>query len=125
MKRLLAATSFVIVGLLASPDPMVAHHSTADYEKTMTTVSGTVTDYKLQNPHTQIFFEVKNDKGAVEKWVAETNSAVALYRSGWTRTTLKLGDKITATGNRAQNGATLMHLRKIQLDGKELPMGRT
>jgi hypothetical protein len=125
MKRLLAATSFVIVGLLASPDPMVAHHSTADYEKTMTTVSGTVTDYKLQNPHTQIFFEVKNDKGAVEKWVAETNSAVALYRSGWTRTTLKLGDKITATVNRAQNGATLMHLRKIQLDGKELPMGRT
>ena len=124
MKRLLAATSFFIVGLLVSPDPMVAHHSTADYEKTLTTVSGTVTDYKLQNPHTQIFFEVKNDKGAMEKWVAETNSAVALYRSGWTKTTLKLGDKVAATGNRAQNGATLMHLRKILLDGKELPMGR-
>jgi hypothetical protein len=123
MTRLLAAASFVVVGLLVSPDSMIAHHSTADYEQTLTTVSGTVTDYKLANPPTQISFEVKNDKGAAEKWVAETNSAVALYRSGWTKTTLKMGD-ITATGNRAQNGGSLMHLRKILLDGKELPMGR-
>jgi hypothetical protein len=124
MKRFLAAASAVIVGLLISPVAIVAHHSTADYETKLTTVSGTVTDYKLVNPHTQIFFDVKDDNGKVEKWVAETNSAVALYRTGWSKTTLKLGDKITATGNRAMNGATLMHLRTILLNGQELPMGR-
>jgi hypothetical protein len=124
MKRLLAASSFIVVGWLMSSAPAIAHHSTADYETKLTTVNGTVTDYKLMNPHTQIFFDVKDDKGNVEKWVAETNSAVALYRSGWTKTTLKLGDRITATGNRALNGTTLMHLRKILLEGQELPMGR-
>ena len=96
----------------------------ASAQTSQTTVSGTVTDYKLVNPHTQIFFDVKDDNGKVEKWVAETNSAVALYRTGWSKTTLKLGDKITATGNRAMNGATLMHLRTILLNGQELPMGR-
>jgi uncharacterized protein DUF6152 len=124
MKILLAASSFIVVGWLMSPVSIVAHHSTADYETKSTTVDGTVTDYKLMNPHTQIFFDVKDDKGHVEKWVAETNSAVALYRTGWTKTTLKPGDRITATGNRAMNGTTLMHLRKILLDGQELPMGR-
>ena len=84
MKRLLAATSFIIVGVLMSV-PTIAHHSTADYETKLTTVTGTITDYRLMNPHTQIFFDVKGDKGNVEKWVAETNSAVALYRTGWTK----------------------------------------
>jgi hypothetical protein len=124
MKRLLAASSFIVVGCLMSWVPMIAHHSTADYETKLTTVNGTVTDYKLMNPHTQIFFDVKDDKGNVEKWVAETNSAVALYRTGWTKATLKPGDRITATGNRAVNGTPLMHLRKILLEGQELPMGR-
>jgi hypothetical protein len=124
MKRVLAATSLFVVGLLISSALVSGHHSTADYETKLTTINGTVTDYKLMNPHTQIFFDVKDDKGNVEKWVAETNSAVALYRTGWTKTTLKLGDRITATGNRAMNGTPLMHLRKILLNGEELPMGR-
>ena len=50
MKRLLAATSFIIVGVLMSV-PTIAHHSTADYETKLTTVTGTITDYRLMNPH--------------------------------------------------------------------------
>src|SRR5688500_861864 len=124
MKNLLAWTLFIAVGLFMASGPTAAHHSTADYETTMTTVTGTVTEHRLLNPHTQISFDVKDDKGNVEKWIAETNSAVAPYRTGWTRNTLKAGDQITATGNRAKNGMPLMHLRKIFLNGQELVMGR-
>ena len=47
------------------------------------------------NPHSIIFFEVTDKTGKTERWQAELGSANQLNRTeGWTRTTLKAGDKI-------------------------------
>jgi hypothetical protein len=125
MKSFLASILFIAVGLVMSSRPVFGHHSTAAYDMTkMTTVKGTVTGFQLVNPHAQIRFDVKDDKGNVEKWTAELNSAASLYRSGWTKNSVKVGAEIIATGNRSSNGTLTMHLRTVLLDNQELPIDR-
>jgi hypothetical protein len=112
--------------LLIGSGGVFAHHGTAAYDMTnMTTVKGTVTDFQFINPHSEIYFDVKNDKNEIEKWIAEGNSRTALSRFRWKKDSLKPGDQITAIGNRSKNGSTTMHLRKIILaNGQELPVVR-
>ena len=64
MKRELLAVLAVAVGLLMGSGPLLAHHSTALYEKQhVTTLQGTVTALEFINPHVQIRFEVKDSQG--------------------------------------------------------------
>ncbi len=85
------------------------------------TVKGAVTDYLFINPHVLISVEVKNDKGRIEKWMAEANSPNVLSRHGWSKEIIKPGDQITVIGNRAKNGSTTLRLQKVVLsNGQEL-----
>jgi|ERR1700732_2522056 DNA/RNA endonuclease YhcR with UshA esterase domain len=113
------------VGLLTVVGPIFAHHGTAAYDTTQeTTVKGTVTDFQFVNPHTLIFFDVKNDKGVVEHWQAEAMSPNQLTRDGWNKNTLKPGDQITVTGYRAKNGSNILRFRKMALsNGQEIKGG--
>jgi len=109
--------------LLSLGGSAFAHHgfvSWFDMSKS-TTVKGTVTSFDWTNPHAYIYFDVKDEKGNIEKWSAELGALGMLARAGWSRNTLKLGDEITATGNRAKDGKPIMHLDKIILaNGQEL-----
>ena len=72
----------------------VAHHSTAMFDMQHTvTLHGTVTQFDWTNPHTFIYLEVL-DKGVTESWSIEGMSPNYLSRNGWSRHTLKPGDKI-------------------------------
>jgi len=85
------------------------------------TVKGTVRNFDWTNPHAYIFLDVKNGKGAVEKWRVELGAIGMLARAGWRRDTLKPGDEITAIGNPAKDGTPMMHLDKIIFaNGQEL-----
>ena len=86
-------------------------------------VKGTVTDFQFINPHVQIFMDVKNGNGEIEKWSCEARSPIMLVRlGGWDKNTLKPGDVITASGFRAKNGSTILRLKKIVLaNGREMP----
>ncbi len=111
------------VFLLSLAVSAVAHHgfvSWFDMSRTVT-LKGTVTSFDWTNPHTYIYLDVKNEKGAVEKWTAELGTPAMLSRIGWRRDTLKPGDEATATGNPAKDGKPTMHLEKIVLaSGQEL-----
>jgi len=73
----------------------VAHHSTAMFDMQHTiTIKGTVTQFDWTNPHTFIYMEVPNAAGVAEKWGIEGMSPNYLNLNGWTRHTLKPGDKI-------------------------------
>ena len=125
MRHTVISVLLLGVSLLALSEPLPAHHGSAVYDmENMTTVKGTVTEFQFSNPHAQILFDVKDDKGNVEKWVGETNSATALYRLGWKKDTLKPGDQVTVVGWRSKNGTATMHLHKLMLAGQELPMER-
>ena len=96
--------------LLASP--VLAHHGFAGRydEEHPITVMGTVVEVQFLNPHSFIFFDV-TDKGKTTRWQAELGGAAQLNRGeGWTRTTLKVGDKITILGPQNKNGSGDMNL---------------
>ena len=102
------------VTLLGVSFPSFAHHGTAAYDtKSMVTVKGTITDFRFINPHVQLYFDVTNDKGEVEKWQAELTAPNKLSRAGWDKHTLKPGDSITATGNVAKDGAHTMWIKEL------------
>lgn len=112
--------------LLLVSSAAFAHHGAAGYESTkQTTLKGTVTDFRFQNPHAQIFLDVKDSSGKVQNWVLEAVGIATLSRNGWTKSIMKPGDPITVTGNPAKNGSPSMRLTKVVLaSGKELGLER-
>jgi len=110
------------LGAIVASSAAFAHHSTAEYDMTSSTaVKGTVTKFEWTNPHAYITIESKDDKGAVVEWTAELASLGMLARINWKRDTVKAGDEITISGNRAKNGKALMRLEKITFaNGQEL-----
>ncbi len=67
--------------------PVIAHHGPAEYDTTtQTALKGTITDFQFMNPHSVIFFDVKDAAGNVQKWSAEALSATSMVRQGWSKT---------------------------------------
>lgn len=112
-----------VAAVLLVLSPASAHHGTAAYDTTkVVTVKGTMTDFLFfVNPQVQLYFEVKNDKGEVEKWQAELTAPNKMSRAGWDKHTLKPGDSTTASGYVTKNAAHTMWLTKlIGPDGEDL-----
>ena|SRR5215469_12187853 len=102
--------------------PLWAHHGVAAFDTSkVVSVQETVTDFQFSNPHVLISIDVKNEKGEIEKWSGEAQSAPMLARYGWNKNTLKAGDVITAHGYRPKSGSNYLRLIKITLpDGREM-----
>lgn len=114
MRNKLLLILAVIGTLLVVSVPMLAHHAGSAYDKDHAlTLTGTVTEYLFTNPHVQIHFEVMEENGNVEKWVAETAAPQRLFRAGWNAKTLKPGDKITVTGAPSKDGRKFMSIVKL------------
>ncbi len=124
MKNLAYGLLLLLAALFVSA-PLAAHHGETNYDTTkmVTVKAATVTNFEFINPHTQIYLDVKNENGEIEKWTCEARSPAMLVRNGgWDKTTLKPGDVITAIGFQAKNGMKILRLKKIVLaNGKELP----
>jgi hypothetical protein len=109
--KVLMLSMFAAVLLLTSV-PVFAHHGDAGrYEDNLTILTGTVVDLQLVDPHSIIVFDVTDEKGEPVRWQAELNGRAGLSKNfGWTKNTLKPGDKITLTGRRVKSGAPYMNL---------------
>jgi hypothetical protein len=112
----------VVTLVLALNTAALAHHSTAAYEnKTITVKNAIVKRVVWANPHCVLWFDVKDDRGRVTTWGAESGSPSALTRVGWSRNSLKPGDAIAVELFPAKNGAHVARLARVILpDGKEL-----
>jgi hypothetical protein len=111
--------SFVV---LLMPMAMFAHHGWAAFDPDATvTFPATVTEFHFFNPHSVVEFQVKDEKGEIQKWQGELTSLTRLAAKGWTPTTLEAGDKITISGHKARSGVHVMRVMKVtRADGKEL-----
>lgn len=122
MRTKILAVTLAAAFLLIAAGAAFAHHGTAAYDtKNIVTVKGTMTEFRYINPHVQLFFDVKNDKGETEKWQAELTAPNKLSRAGWDKNTLKPGDSITASGYVSKNDPHTMWINKlIGPDGQQL-----
>ena len=95
-RKLQARWMVITLGLLTFCGAIVAHHGTAGvYDFTVRiTTKATVARYIFQNPHVQIYFTLKNDKGEEQTWGVETVSPGNALANGWTKNTFKQGDQL-------------------------------
>ena len=123
--RTIVLARFVFAGLSAAVMPVAAHHSFSVFNTSETkTVTGTVTKIEWTNPHIWLWVNVTNDKGGVDLYAFEGMSPNFLERRGWTRTTLKVGDKITVDYNPLRDGKNGGMFRTGRMEnGKTLTMG--
>ena len=121
MNRTVILGCFVTV-LAATGAPVSAHHSAAAYNNTTIVLNNaTMKSLVWANPHTILTFDVKDAKGEVANWNAESGSPSALTRMGWNRNSVKAGDQVTIELFPARNGAKVGRLAKVTFaDGKEL-----
>jgi hypothetical protein len=122
--RVIACTALLAVtGVLAYPGGALAHHSFAMFDTSkQVDLAGTVTKFEWTNPHTFVWVAVEKE-GKVENWAIEGQSPNFLSRRGWTRTTLKPGDKVTVSIAPLRSGETGGMFQKITLaDGKVMTM---
>jgi hypothetical protein len=114
-------------GLLAVM-PLSAHHSIAaqfDINKPPATIVGTITKMAWTNPHGWLYIAVKNEQGQAEQWAIELGGVNALYRRGWRRTDLPIGETVTVTGHVSRDGSHTLGGISIKLpDGRTLFAGQ-
>jgi len=101
-----AIRGFILASLIAGGTTLAtAHHSAAVFDASVSKViTGTVVKFDYSNPHTWVWLDVPNDQGGMDTWGVEGMSPNYLNRRGWTRNTLKPGDKLTITLRPLKNG---------------------
>ena len=119
-RTVMLLAAFIVGGVSVS-----AHHSFAAFDrKKEVTVTGVVKEVQWNNPHTWIQVTVTDEKGKSTEWGFECGSPNMMSRTGWKRTTLKQGDRVTVVGNPLKNGRPNASLVKITLpDGRVLGPG--
>jgi len=108
--------------VISAAPALSAHHSFAaefDVNKPIT-LTGAVTRVEWGNPHIWVYFDVKDDHGALHPWQCEGGAPNTLTRNGWSKDSLKLSQPITIYGYLAKDGSKTCNLRTATL-----PDGRT
>jgi len=84
-------------------------------------MEGTARGFEWINPHPHIYVDVTDDKGKATRWLLECGSPLMLTRFGWTKKSVKKGDRVKIYGFSAKDGSPYMHLERIELpSGKAL-----
>jgi hypothetical protein len=110
--RVLLFTSIVLCfyGLRAD-----AHHSVfAEYDiNKSVTIEGVITEIWFKSPHIRVFVAVTDADGNEVIWNTHGHNPAVLRRRGWVRDTLKVGERITMSGDPTYDGSPKMFIRVI------------
>jgi hypothetical protein len=113
--RFLLSIASVLV--LAGGLPALAHHSFSnEYDESKPiTLEGVVTRVDWENPHVHYYVDVAQPDGTVVNWSCETGGPNRLAKRGWTRESLKPGDKVVVHGFPAKDASHSVDGRKMTL----------
>jgi hypothetical protein len=122
-----SSLGILLAALIGVASPALAHHSFAMYEPTKTlTLKGTVKTFQWTNPHVVIWILVQPEGGgAAQEWSIETTSPGVLTRGGWTRQSIKPGDRVSVTFSPLRDGSHGGGLNSVTLvdTGQKLVAG--
>ena len=107
--------------LIASTGTALAHHGVDAHFDTSTEIrfEAVVTDIRVINPHSYIYFSQLNDAGELVEGRCELFERRFLVRHGLTGETLPPGTPVRITGNPARREANVCHAEQIELaDGR-------
>jgi hypothetical protein len=98
MKRVAAGVG-TIIALATVPAVSLAHHSTAMFEwgKAVSLKNVRVDRWEWTNPHTFLYVTATDADGKSVRWAFEGMSPNHLSRAGWSKRSLKPGDRIDLT----------------------------
>jgi hypothetical protein len=122
-------TLFAILASLLVSAAAFGHHGTfVSYDTTKTfTTKATVVEFRYTNPHIQLHFNIKDDKGNVTTWAAEGPDPAVLVQAGWgrkrTEAALVPGAEISITISPARNGKPVAEMSKIVLANGDIICG--
>lgn len=103
--------------------PAPAHHSYSMFDLTVQRqVSGTTKSFEWTNPHVWLWITVIDGKGHSALYAFEgTSPGEMARRSGWSRTTVVAGDRVTATYHPFRDGKNGGRIMTVALpDGRTL-----
>jgi len=125
MRNGLAKIVALVVGLLLLSVPLDAHHGASAFDTTKrVTMKGTVVEWFWANPHCILRFDVSNDKGDVEHWLAEGSNPADMVNGGWAKLSMKPGDQVSITLMPVKNGRPIGRLVEVVLpNGQKLGSG--
>ena len=120
MKTRLVILFAFFAAVLMVCTPVFAHHGTGvSYDNSKAfTVKATVTEFRYANPHPQLFFDVKDEKGNVVHWTGEiAPNPTQLQQDGWGRkrseAALAAGTEVTVTLAPSRLGTPVGVINKI------------
>lgn len=113
-----------LIGVLMASAAGAAHHSYSaefDADKPVK-LTGVVTKVDWKNPHAIFFIDVTDAAGKVENWGWELASPTQLMRAGWTRNSMKAGDRVIVEGTLARDGTRHANTKAVVMEstGKRL-----
>jgi hypothetical protein len=113
--------------LFLSTASLWAHHSAAatyDISKKIT-LAGKVSKLEWKNPHIFYYIDVQDETGKVTTWAIESTAPNQLYRAGWRKQDLNIGDTVTLKDSSpSRDGAKKAYGGKLTLaDGRTVFSG--
>lgn len=115
VKRIRNAFGLILV---AAPLAAAAHHSfRAQYDaEIVVEVTGTITEVAWTNPHARFYVAAEDDDGETVSWDFELASPSALFRRGWSVSSLEPGMQVTVVAYRARNAPHVANTGTITFD---------
>lgn len=105
-----------LAAALALSAPSLAHHSFAMFDQgKVVNLRGTISAYRWVNPHVSLFVDVQDGPVKHGVWAVELTSPGNLTRLGWSRQSLKVGDKVDVEVNPLRDGALGGGFRKATI----------
>jgi len=106
-------TSVVLAAVMLWASPAQSHHSNVAYEVTkVITITGTVKEFRWVNPHTWLHVIV-DENGSKVEWQVEGRAPGVLLRAGWTKTSLKPGERVTVDMSPAKDGTKVGIIARV------------
>ena len=85
--------------------PALSHHSHAMFDHTKeVSITGTVTQWVLRNPHAFLYIDIKSENGEVVNFSIEMSNIPNMITRGIGQATFKPGDTVTAKVHPLKDG---------------------